>query len=133
MNRRDLTWASTLMLIGVALGAFGAHGLRGRIPPEALDQWHTGVLYHFLHALALLALSALTPHLPGREAGTVRRLFLGGILLFSGSLYLLATREVTGLHAATPFLGPVTPLGGLLFMAGWGLLLITALRQPGNG
>jgi uncharacterized membrane protein YgdD (TMEM256/DUF423 family) len=96
--------------LAVALGAFGAHALRATL--EANDSratWNTAVLYHFLHGLALIVLSI---HNANR---TVCYLFLSGILLFSGSLYLLAATRAA-------WLGPITPLGGLCFLAGWAVL-----------
>ncbi len=129
MDKRSLAWGSGVVLIAVALGAFGAHGLKARVGPEALAQWKTAVEYQVYHGLGLILLAALAGHLPIRRVPVVRTLFLLGILFFSGSIYLLATREVFGTQGLTPVLGPITPLGGLLFMAGWALLFITALRR----
>lgn len=106
--------AATLGLTGVALGAFGAHGLRQRLTPELLNAYQTGVLYHLLHALALLAL-ALYARATSVAITAPATLFAAGILLFSGSLYALA---LTSVHR----LGMVTPLGGLCFLAGWAAL-----------
>ena len=94
--------------LGVALGAFGAHGLKARLDPEALTWWNTGVQYHLWHAIALVAVGAAA--LPGTR--TVAILMALGVLLFSGSLYVMA---LTG----TRWLGMVTPLGGLALIAGW--------------
>ncbi|MCW5898377.1 MAG: DUF423 domain-containing protein [Flavobacteriales bacterium] len=129
MDRASLAWASALLLLGVALGAFGAHGLKPLLGPAALDQWHTAVLYHFIHALGLLGLSSLGERLPDRTHRVVRFAFIGGVICFSGSLYLLSTRTLVGWDHAAAILGPITPLGGLLFMLGWAWLLITALRK----
>lgn len=118
-----------LLLLAVAAGAFGAHGLRDRLSPQALDQWRTAVEYQFYHGLGLLLVATLGAYLPDLRARWVHRLFTMGVLLFSGSIYLLSTRELTGLHAAGAVLGPITPIGGLALMAGWGVLLISA----GNG
>lgn len=126
---RTLAWASAVLMIAVAFGAFGAHGLKARLLPDALSQWHTGVQYQFYHGLALLALAAFAERIPSKVLIRTRLLFLLGILFFSGSLYLLSTRSLLGLHSITPVLGPVTPLGGLFFIIGWALLLITALRH----
>jgi uncharacterized membrane protein YgdD (TMEM256/DUF423 family) len=111
--------AAILGFIGVALGAFGAHALRGRVAPEMIEVWKTGVLYHLLHTLALLAVAALGAKVarPRLVAG----LFLAGIAIFSGSLYLLVLTDVR-------VLGAVTPLGGLSLMAGWITLAISARR-----
>jgi uncharacterized membrane protein YgdD (TMEM256/DUF423 family) len=103
---------------GVALGAFGAHALRARLDPAALATWHTAVLYHLVHALALLAL-ALFARATGRAVALPTALFAAGIVLFSGSLYGLA---LTGWR----WLGPLTPLGGVAFLAGWLSLLLVA-------
>lgn len=110
-------------LLGVALGAFGAHALRTRLSPDLLAAWKTGVEYQFYHALALLLLGLLarqveTPLLTVAGAG-----FALGILLFSGSLYALA---LTGMRP----LGAITPLGGLLFLVGWGGLIAAVWRAP---
>jgi uncharacterized membrane protein YgdD (TMEM256/DUF423 family) len=96
---------------GVALGAFGAHGLRQRLTPEMLGVYQTGVLYHLVHALALLAL-ALYARSASALISLPAALFSAGIVLFSGSLYALAVSGVTRL-------GIVTPFGGLCFLAGW--------------
>jgi uncharacterized membrane protein YgdD (TMEM256/DUF423 family) len=107
--------AAALGLAGVALGAFGAHGLRERLSPAMLEVYRTGVLYHLLHAVALLAVALGADRLARPRA--VAALFTSGIVLFSGSLYALS---ITGARA----LGMVAPVGGLLFMAGWVTLLL---------
>lgn len=129
MQRNTLALAAIVMLLAVALGAFGAHGLKPRISPEALANWHTGVQYQFVHGLALLFLSLTAGHVDARYASFARLLFLGGVLCFSGSLYLLSTREVLGTQGLTKVLGPITPLGGSLYMGGWVVLLVSALRR----
>ena len=102
--------------VGVALGAFGAHGLKDHISPELLEIYRTGVLYHLLHAVALLAVAIAGPRL--QRGALVRALFLGGIAIFSGSLYALA---LTGVR----WLGAITPLGGVALIAGWATLFVT--------
>lgn len=110
--------AALIGLFGVGLGAFGAHALEGLLERQGrVDTWETAVLYHLVHAAAMLALALRTP--PAKTAFT---LFLAGVIVFSGSLYLLS---VTG----AGWLGAITPLGGLAFLAGWGVLLI---RTPGR-
>jgi uncharacterized membrane protein YgdD (TMEM256/DUF423 family) len=111
--------AAALGALGVALGAFGAHALRDRIAPELLAAWQTGVLYHLLHSVALLALG-LFAQATSRPVTLPAALFTAGIVLFSGSLYLLA-----GLGQR--WAGPITPLGGLCLIAGW-LALFTLRR-----
>lgn len=113
--------AALLGALGVGLGAFGAHGLKARLG-ASLGTWETGVSYHLTHALALFGVAVLL-----RVAGdaTLLRsagwLFAFGVLAFSGSLYLLAL-------GGPRWLGPVTPLGGLAFMAGWACIAVWALR-----
>jgi len=109
-------------LLAVTLGAFGAHALKNRIPPEMLAVWRTGVEYHVLHALGLLAVGLVAQHLP--NSGLLRWsgwLMLAGIVLFSGSLYLLAL-------SGPGWLGAVTPVGGLAFLAAWALFVAAALK-----
>ena len=108
--------------LAVALGAFGAHSLKARLTPDLLQTFETGVRYHLFHALALLAVAfALSRWSSTGLAAAAGWLFLAGTVLFSGSLYLLA---VTG----TKWLGAVTPLGGVAFIAGWVCLALTAGR-----
>lgn len=106
--------AAALGFLGVALGAFGAHYLKARVDASLLAVYQTGVLYHLVHALALLAL-ALYGRSSGQSVQAVGACFLAGVALFSGSLYALA---FTGIRA----FGAITPLGGLAFLAGWALL-----------
>jgi uncharacterized membrane protein YgdD (TMEM256/DUF423 family) len=113
--------AAALGFTGVALGAFGAHGLRDRIAPGMMDVYRTGVLYHLVHALAALAVGLAGRRV--RHAPIVAGLFAGGIVLFSGSLYLLALTGITALGAITPF-------GGAAFLVGWALLLLTTRLEP---
>lgn len=109
--------------LGVGLGAFGAHGLKTRVPPEMLTVWETAVLYHLVHALGLLLIGILCHLMP--EVALVRNAgwtLLAGTLLFSGSLYVLV---LTGVKP----LGMITPLGGVAFLAGWLLLAIAAWQS----
>ncbi len=107
--------------LGVTLGAFGAHGLRGRLTPEMLAVFETGIRYHLLHAVALLAVAWASARWPNVWVGVSGWLFIGGIVIFSGSLYLLA---VTG----TRWLGAITPIGGLCFILGWATLAMGTLK-----
>jgi uncharacterized membrane protein YgdD (TMEM256/DUF423 family) len=129
MQRNTLALAAVVMLTAVVMGAFGAHGLKPRISPEALANWQTGVQYQMVHGLALLFLSLAAGQVDVRYASLARLLFLGGVLCFSGSLYLLSTREVLGTQGLTKILGPITPLGGSLYIGGWIALLVSALRR----
>ena len=116
--------AAAGLAMAVILGAFGAHGLRGRLDAYALGIWEKAVFYHFVHALGLLAvpLMAKLGMLAPAGAGRVCLLLAAGILIFSGSLYLLA---LTGIKT----LGAITPLGGLSFIAAWLLLAWELLRR----
>src|SRR5947207_14459003 len=106
--------------IGVAIGAFGAHALRGRLSPEMLAVFETGVRYHMYHALALLLTAAILGRIDGRSIVAAGWFFTAGIVLFSGSLYLLAATGIT-------LLGAITPLGGGAFLIGWACLAVAAL------
>ena len=106
--------------LGVALGAFGAHALKTRLSPERLATFETGVRYQTYHALALLAAGYAAGRWPGVYSSLAGWFFLAGILLFSGSLYL---RVLTGKR----WLGAVTPLGGVAFIAGWACLCAACL------
>jgi uncharacterized membrane protein YgdD (TMEM256/DUF423 family) len=107
--------------IGVAFGAFGAHGLRGRLSPDMLAVFETGVRYQMYHALAILVTSVGMGFIEDRLLRVGGWLFAVGIVLFSGSLYALALTGVTRL-------GMITPLGGVAFLAGWVILIVVALR-----
>jgi len=109
-------------LLGVAFGAFGAHALRARLAPDLLAVFHTGVEYQFYHAFALLAVGVLLLVKPAPALPVAGWCFALGVLLFSGSLYALAL-------SGTRWLGAITPLGGLLFLAGWGALFWGVLRS----
>ena len=106
--------------LGVALGAFGAHGLRARLPPEMLDVFETGVRYQMYHAFAILIVALAAARLDGWLIRAAGWSFAVGIVLFSGSLYLLALSRIT-------MLGAITPIGGLAFLAGWGCLIAAGL------
>jgi uncharacterized membrane protein YgdD (TMEM256/DUF423 family) len=107
--------------VGVAAGAFGAHGLKARLTPELLAVFDTGARYQMIHALALLAVAWAISRWPGRAAVASGWCFVAGTLIFSGSLYLLALTGVRGL-------GAITPVGGVLFLLGWLLLALAAWR-----
>jgi len=114
--------AALLGALGVVLGAFGAHGLRQRLTPEALALWQTAVQYHLWHALAMLGAGLLAQQLPQQAwPRAAAGLLFTGVALFSGSLYALAL-------GAPRLLGAVTPLGGLALIAGWGCLAVAAFR-----
>lgn len=121
--RLALVIAAAAMFLAVALGAFGAHALRGRLTPEMVGVWQTAVQYHAWHALAIMGVGILLQQWPERGLlGIAGWLFVAGIVLFSGSLYTLA---LTGLRG----LGAVTPFGGVAFLAGWIAVAATFLKR----
>ena len=120
--RNTLTIAALAGFLGVALGAFGAHGLKAIVPPDLMTVYQTGVQYHLVHAVVLLGLGVWQLH--GNSVWLQRSavLFVAGLLLFSGSLYLLA---ITGIRP----LGMITPLGGTAWLVAWWCLLMAARQQ----
>lgn len=118
-----LTIGALSGLLAVALGAFGAHGLANKVPQEQLNAFEIGARYHMYHALALLAVAWLASREPSSLVSMAGWAFLAGIVLFSGSLYVLG---LTGSRA----LVLVTPIGGVSFMVGWICLLVAGLRVP---
>ena len=120
MDKTFLLLGAVAAFLAVALGAFGAHGLRARLSPEMMAVFQTGVQYHMYHALALILVSATMGRMSGWLIQTAGWSFAAGIVLFSGSLYLLA---VTGLTV----LGAITPIGGLAFLIGWACLAFAAI------
>ena len=120
MHRTFLLIGGLSGLTGVALGAFGAHALRARLPADMLAVFETGVRYQMYHAAAILAVALALARSGGWLMAAAGWCFTAGIVLFSGSLYLLA---VTGAGA----LGAVTPLGGVAFLLGWACLALAAL------
>jgi len=112
-------------LVGVAAGAFGAHALRARVPADLLAVFETGARYQMYHALALLAVALAAARWPAGGWTLPGWLFTAGILVFSGSLYVLA---LTG----TSWLGAITPIGGACFLAGWVFLALAGMRVIGE-
>lgn len=107
--------------LAVALGAFGAHALRARLSLERLEVYETAARYHLIHSLAVIIAAWAVSRWPGQLTVASGWLFLSGIVLFSGSLYALT---LSGIRA----FGPVTPIGGLAFIAGWVLLAVSAFK-----
>lgn len=110
--------------VGVCLGAFGAHALKQRLTPDLFDIFEVGVRYHMYHALAILAVGLAGAHWPETSFAAAGWAFTAGIVIFSGSLYVLA---LTG----TRWLGAITPIGGLAFLAGWALLAYRVWKTNG--
>jgi uncharacterized membrane protein YgdD (TMEM256/DUF423 family) len=127
MNKRIIITASLLGIMAVVLGAFGAHGLRGKISADELKTWDTAVQYHFYHVLALLFLSTFA-RFNSRLINVSSWCFTFGIILFSGSLYILASKNILNI-TQTSFIGPITPLGGVFFIIGWICLLLATIKN----
>lgn len=127
MNKRIILIAAFFGMSAVALGAFGAHGLEEKISDQHLETWETAVDYHFYHTFALLFLSTFS-RAKNNYIKTSFICFVLGIMLFSGSLYLLSTHSLTG-FLKPGVLGPITPIGGVLFIVGWINLFIAAARN----
>ena len=121
MEKTFFAFGAGFGLLGVALGAFGAHALKGSLAPDMLANFETGVRYQMYHAMALLAVAWAVTRWPGGLTTAAGWLFVAGILIFSGSLYLLS---ITGVR----WLGAITPIGGVSMIVGWVCLIVAALR-----
>ena len=125
------TWLIVAAILGglaVALGAFGAHILKTHLTLHQIDIFRTGTDYQFYHALGIGLLSILAMQQPSKWLKYSFVCFLIGTICFSGSLYLLATREVLGIDAWSKVLGPITPIGGVLYIIGWTSLILHGLH-----
>ena len=112
---------SVFGLLAVAAGAFGAHGLEGKLSTDMLDVWETAVRYQMFHALALFGAAWLFDQTGSGWATAAAALFVGGVLVFSGTLYALALSGIK-------WLGAITPIGGVALIAGWACCIVAALR-----
>jgi len=128
MNKRIIITASFLGMLAVITGAFGAHGLKALLAPAQLEVWHTAVQYNFYHVFALLFLAVFAREKSGGLISAAYYLFTFGIIFFSGSLYLLSCRDLLGWNWLIA-MGPITPIGGLLFILGWLMLALAAIRN----
>lgn len=123
MSKIFIFSGSILAFLAVALGAFGSHGLKPKLSPEMFSVYQTAVQYHMIHALGIILIGVIAHYIT--NSGLIQwagGLLLLGILFFSGSLYLLTLTDIK-------WVGPVTPVGGLCFLAGWLLLAIAALKN----
>ncbi len=133
MNKLFLSIGAAFCLLSVVLGALGAHWLKskvseGLITPENLQSFETGVKYQMYHGLALILLAIISERIISSQLNYAGNLMIAGTILFSFSIFFLATKGITGLSNLR-FLGPVTPIGGLLMISGWIMLIIAALKK----
>ncbi len=121
-QKRSLLWGAIMGGAAVAIGAFGAHALKPMLVSAGReDTFELAVRYQFYHSLALLIVGILAGHIQSKQLGISALLFIAGILIFSGSLYVLSLTGIT-------WLGAITPIGGVCFLAGWLLLAISAVK-----
>ncbi|MBC7417071.1 MAG: DUF423 domain-containing protein [Pedobacter sp.] len=127
MNKRIILTASFSGAVAVLLGAFGAHSLKSLVDEHSLEIWQKGVDYQFYHTFALLYLATFVRY-RNKLVNIAYFCFTFGIIFFSGSLYLLATRSMFNLDFVN-VIGPITPIGGLLFFLGWVMLFFAAIKD----
>lgn len=113
--------------LAVVLGAFGAHALREILSPEKIASYETGVRYQFYHSFALMILGLIASFLDEKTLKLTGTLFISGIILFSGSIYFLCMQDYMGVNLK--FLGPATPLGGILLISGWLAAFVSLLKS----
>ena len=128
MQKLHLILGTTLAGLGVILGAFGAHKLKQLVPPESVATFQTGVQYQMYHAFALLIVGVLSDRLAGSLLNWSGIFFLIGIILFSGSLYLITSFKAMD-KVGISGVGLITPIGGLMFIVGWILLLVAIIKK----
>lgn len=129
MSKKSILIIASLSgALAVILGALGAHALKNSLTIDQLTSYKTGSLYHLLHTVVLLGIGLSSDQFSASARKVIAWLFISGILLFSGSIYLLSTKELLGLEFLS-FLGPITPLGGLTFIAGWISIAIFAIKK----
>jgi uncharacterized membrane protein YgdD (TMEM256/DUF423 family) len=128
MQKIFLSLGASFAALAVILGAFGAHALKEKLAPEQLQVFETGVRYQMYHAFALIILALLIEKLNQPLMNYLGWFFVTGIVFFSGSLYLLASKSILGIES-WKFLGPITPLGGLCLIAGWVLLAVSVFKK----
>ena len=128
MHKIFLILGTVLSGLAVALGAFGAHGLKKLVAPETVATYQTGVQYQMYHALALIVVGILTERTANSFLNYSGLLFLGGVVFFSGSLYMIVSMQAMN-KTIPAYIGILTPVGGLLFIIGWILLLLGIIRK----
>ena len=127
MSRNILIKAGILGMIAVLSGAFGAHALKEVLSPEHLASFNTGVRYQMIHAVVLIGLFLLGIKFEMKQFRIAAQLIFWGVILFSGSIYLLTLKNIIGVEALK-FAGPITPIGGLLIITGWLFMVLGAMK-----
>jgi len=130
MLRKTILTAAILGMLAVILGAFGAHGLTKIVSEKSMSIWNKGVLYHFIHTFAIVIVGLLSKQYPHKTLNYSFYLFLLGIIFFSGSIYFLTFGEKL---EWVKYLGPITPMGGMMFIGGWFSLFMYALKYKDDG
>jgi uncharacterized membrane protein YgdD (TMEM256/DUF423 family) len=128
MHKTYLIAGTALAGLAVVLGAFGAHGLKSLVPAETVSSYQIGVQYQMYHAIILILIGILYDRMPGNLLHWAGLLFITGIILFSGSLYFLASLKAMD-KVGVSGIGIITPVGGLFFIAGWILLLVSIIKN----
>lgn len=128
MQKKLFVVGGVFALLSVALGAMGAHALKEKLEPAALDAFNTGVKFMFYHALALLVFGLIADKIQSKLFAWAGNLIVWGTVLFSGSIYLLSTKSLAGIDYPKIF-GLVTPLGGTLLIAGWALFIFSIIQN----
>ena len=128
MHRQALVSGALLAAVAVILGAFGAHALKAVLDVNQLNTFEVGVRYHFYHSFALLITGIIHQAYPNKQVRLASIFFLIGIILFSGSLYIMTLFNVQGV-VGLKGIGAITPVGGLFFILGWIMLLVGVLKK----
>lgn len=128
MEKKHFILVGVLGVIAVILGAFGAHGLKALISESQMSTFEVGIRYHFYHTFAIFLTAIVAYQTKSKRLKTAISLFLIGIILFSGSIYLLATKSILGIESWS-FLGPITPIGGTFFIIAWGILIFEGFKR----
>jgi len=130
MKRNLLLFASLSGAVCVALGAMGAHFLKEKVSPESLQAYETAVRYQFFHTFAIIAVALLSEKISSKFLSLAGKLFIAGIILFSGSLYFLSLKSLMGVdETQMRWVGAITPFGGISFIAGWLMIFISVFKQ----
>jgi len=130
MNKMILIKGAVLGMIAVLGGAFGAHALKEVLSPEHLASFQTGVRYQMIHAVVLLFLFLLLNQFESKQFKIATNLIFWGVILFSGSIYILTLKNIIGIEALK-FAGPITPIGGVLIISGWLSIVLGGLKLKG--